>query len=352
MNLIRNLLLFFAAAVALASCTKDGDTIYINDDETNDSRPIVYFLSKKGSMGDLGYVDAVYRGVVKATNKGNMLLSQVELPTDTATMAFSLQYMLDYMKENAQNRKALVVIANDNLEGLLHQFNEQIAESPNVQFLLSESSDTTLSVHTVKILQYGAYYEAGKVVSQGMTDVDSVLICCANPNEGSIQDMSEGFTQAIIDGNESGTVRPVFQELFYFSDKDGGYTQADVAYKMSYYLTHTKLILPICGGTAQGFYRYNREHPDSYYTIGVDMDMQQYSSRVPFSVVKHIDQVVQDYVTRWAAGETLPHHQDYGLDSGYTELVYPSSFYFELYPIAMKYHQECIEKEKAYYEKK
>lgn len=349
MKLIRKLLPLLAAVV-LASCTKDGETIYINDDLSDDSRPIVYFLSKKGSMGDLGYVDAVYRGVVKAANKGNMLLSQVELPTDTATMAFSLQYMLDYMKENAKSRKALVVIANDNLEDLLHKFDDQIAASPNVQFLLSESSDTTLSVHTVKIRQYGAYYQAGKVVVQGMPDVNHALICKANPNESSIRDMATGFKQAIDDEKAADPSKAFQYNEVSLSDTNGGYDKAEFVYKMSYYLD-ANIVLPLCGGTAQGFLRYNREHSDSFYTIGVDMDMQQYSSRVPFSVVKHIDQVVQDCVTKWANGETLPKHLEYGLDSGYTELIYPSSFYFELAPVGMKYYQESIEKEKAYYEK-
>lgn len=350
MKLIRKLLPLLAAVV-LASCTKDGDTIYINDDLSEDSRPIVYFLSKKGSMGDLGYVDAVYRGVVKAANKGNMLLSQVELPTDTATMAFSLQYMLDYMKENAKSRKALVVIANDNLEYLLHKFDEQIAASPNVQFLLSESSDTTLSVHTVKIRQYGAYYQAGKVVSQGMPDVDYAFICRANPNEPSINDMATGFKQAIDDDKAADTSKEFLYNDVSLSYDNGGYNLAETAYKMSYFLDKVDVVLPLCGGTAQGFFRYNREHSDSFYTIGVDMDMQQYSSRVPFSVVKHIDQVVQDCVTKWANGETLPKHMEYGLESGYTELIYPSAYYFELAPVGMKFYQESIEKEKAYYEK-
>ncbi len=351
MKLIRTLLLL-VAGVALASCTKDGDTIYIDDDASTDSRPIVYFLSKKGSMGDLSYVDAVYRGVVRAAKQGNMLLSQVQLPTDTATMAFSLQYMLDYMKENAKERKALVVIANDNLEALLHQFDEQIAASPNVQFLLSESSDTTLSVHTVKIRQYGAYYQAGRLVSLAMPDVKCALICSANPNEVSIHDMSTGFKQAINDTKAANpTLTLQYKELF-MTTTNGGYDMADVAYKMGYFLGDTTVVLPLCGGTAQGFYRYNRENPNSFYTIGVDMDMQQYSSRVPFSVVKHIDQVVQDCVTKWANGETLPKHLEYGLESGYTELIYPNRYYFDLAPVGREYYQESIEKEKAYYEQK
>lgn len=61
-KIISFLVLIFVAL--LTSCTKDGDTIYIDDDEArlNDRRHIVYFIYAQGDMGDLGYIDELYRG--------------------------------------------------------------------------------------------------------------------------------------------------------------------------------------------------------------------------------------------------------------------------------------------------
>ncbi len=44
----------------LLSCTKEGDTVYVVDEIEKDSRPIVWFVSKQGSLGDNGYVDSIF----------------------------------------------------------------------------------------------------------------------------------------------------------------------------------------------------------------------------------------------------------------------------------------------------
>lgn len=331
--------------LSCVSCKKEGDVIYIEIDETEEARDMIFFVSKKGYLGDIGYVDEIYRGVVKGANSCNLMVSLVELPTDSTKTASTLEYMLDYMQNDKKDRKALVVIANDNLEPLLHKYEFLLTKAPNVDFLLCESSDTTLPIYSLRIPQYGAYYQAGMLASEGLADADSILIVNANPNESNIGDMSKGFSQAIKDyGAET------YIENTYLSETSGGYDLASYIYQQSYEIDKTfDLVIPLCGGTAQGFYRYNRENKESFYTIGVDSDMQLYSPRVPFSVVKHLDSILESWIYDWWKGDqTIPEHQELGLESGSTGIIVADSYKERLGGIAEKYYDIAVKKEREY----
>ncbi len=328
----------------LLSCTKEGDTVYVVDEIEKDSRPIVWFVSKQGSLGDIGYVDALYRGVVKGADECGMMLSLVELPTDETKIEFALDCMLEYMRDEGKSRKALVVIANDNLEPLLHRFDDVLSAADEVDFLLTETSDVTLPVYSIRIPSYGVYYQAGMLVGKGLPEVDSALVVNANPSEPNLGDMSKGFARGLRDGNPE-----IFVEDTYLSQTSGGYDLADYAYQMSYGLAGKyDLVLPLCGGTCQGFYRYNRENPDLFYTLGVDSDMQRYSPSVPFSIVKHVDKAVENWITAWFEGKELPRHQTLGLSTGYIEIVVAESFKDRLGGIVGGLYQDAVEKEKEY----
>ena len=339
-NIVLCLLLFINF-----SCAKDGCIIHVVDPIKKDTRPIVYFVSKKGSLGDIGYVDALYRGVVSSTNENGMMLSLVELPTDEESIETALTYMIEYMQDEGKNRRALVVIANDNLEALLRKYKDKIIQADNVDFLLTESIDTTLPIHTMRIPQYGVYYQAGKIAGQCLENINDALVVYANSNELSLLDMGLGFRDGI---DNSGKDIDLIET--YITDAYGGYDEADYAYKFSYEIDGSyELVLPLCGGTCQGFFRYNRENPGKFYTLGVDSDMQHYSPDVPFSIVKHIDEAVEMWITRWGKGETMPEHLSLGLSSGYTEIVVSDSYADKgLADIATECYQDALKKEEEY----
>ncbi len=181
-------------------------------------------------------------------------------------------------------------------------------------------------------------------MAEGLGDVDKILIATANPDIPGLDAMTGGFSDARADsGSDSGL------SVFSFSQTTGGYDEASAAYKMSYSLDEEyDLVLPLCGGTAQGFFRYNRENPESFYTIGIDCDMQLYSPRVPFSVVKHIGDAVQDWIYAWWQGEKMPSHQVLDLSSGYSELVVSDSFESRLAALSDRYYDKALEEERKY----
>ncbi len=339
-NIVLCLLLFINF-----SCSKDGCIIRVVDPIEEDARPIVYFVSKQGSLGDIGYMDALYRGVVSSTNDNGMMLSLVELPTDETSIENALSYMIDYMQDEGKNRRALVVIANDNLESLLRKYKDKITQADNVDFLLTETGDTTLSIHTMRIPQYGVYYQAGCVAGKCLTDVSRALAVYANTNELSLLDMALGFRKGLEDSG-----RDVNLVETFITDSYGGYDEADYAYKFSYQIDGDyELVLPLCGGTCQGFFRYNRENPGKFYTLGVDSDMQHYSPDVPFSIVKHIGEAVEMWITRWGKGEVMPKHLSLGLSSGYTEIVVSDSYADKsISDVADECYQTALKMEEEY----
>ncbi len=152
---------FFVRAVAalslllsLLSCKKEGNIIYIDPDEDDEMQNLVYFVTRKGALGDVGYMDDMYRGAVRGAQDCGLLFSLVELPSDTLKAVSTIEYMLDYMQNEEPDRKALVILANDSLEPLLHRYEALLTRASNVDFLLAESDDTTLPAYTLKILQY------------------------------------------------------------------------------------------------------------------------------------------------------------------------------------------------------
>ena len=330
----------------LLSCTKEGKVVYvISDEEDSYVGNLVYFVTRQGTLGDVGYMDDMYRGVVRGTQGCGMMLSLVEIPSDTAKVVSTIEYMLDYMSSEETARRALVILANDGLEPLLHEYEHLLTRASNVDFLLVETTDLTLPIYTLRIPQYGIYYQAGRLVADALPDVTDVLCVSANPSAPELGDMYGGFAAGLSDGNPQIGIDNV-----YLSDGSGGYDQALDAYKMSYGLEKQYgLVLPLCGGSAQGFFRYNRENSHSFYTVGVDCDMQQYSSKVPFSVVKHIGDALEDWIFRWwDEKEQIPSHEDLGLESGYPEIVISDAFADSLEGIADKYYDQALEEERKY----
>ncbi len=335
-------------SLACFACTKSGDTIYVTDEPQKDTRPIVFFIYREGSLGDLSYEDDLWRGVAKATDNGKMLVSLAELPKDSAMIDIVLDIFFSLLQYVEPDRKTLVIISNDNFEPLIHNYKEKVDETDKMTILLTETKDTTLSCHTMRLSSYGAYYQAGRVVAQSLSDVDSICIASANPGNENVTDMRNAFCQGIADGTEI-TGKSIGVDNCYMSMTLGGYDEADSAYQMSYDIdSKYQLVLPICGGTAHGFLRYNREHPESFYTLGVDVDMQQFASRVPFSIVKHIDDAVADWITRWANGDSIEKHVDLGLSSNYIELKVADNYKPVIGTAVEDLYQTAIEKEEEY----
>lgn len=336
------------ALLLFSSCTKEGNLIVIEDEQPADTRPIVYFLAKEGAMGDQGFIDNFYKGVIKATESNNLMCSSLELPLDTLELDLVMRNVFQNMADYDSSHRLLLVIANDNMEWMFHRYADDIKNLTNLDVLLAESNDTTLPVHTLSFNGYGACYQAAQVVAAGMDDVSRTLVFSANPTAKSLEEMRNGFQQGIDDYLAADSSRVLGVDYSYLSDTDGGYNNADSLYKLCYYVDRYDLVLPLCGGSISGLFRYNREHPESFYTIGVDVNQQQYSTNVPFSICKYVDMAVADWITQWSSGETPAMHLRYGLDSGYLNLEVADEYHEQLQLVIDESFINAVEKEQEY----
>ena len=109
------------------------------------------------------------------------------------------------------------------------------------------------------------------------------------------------------------------------------------------------MVLPIAGGSCQGILRYTREYPTAFFTAGMDVDQQQTSYAVAFSILKHIDRAVFDFISTWRSGQPINRHYSYGLASGYMEVkVADDSRYDGLRAAVEAIRQQALTKEDDY----
>ena len=119
----------------------------------------------------------------------------------------------------------------------------------------------------------------------------------------------------------------------YLSDEPvGGFTMADTTAMRIYqeekhYFSEEKdnnvTFVPICGGAMHAIFRALHTNSllydyDCY--VGIDGDMCYDNESCLFSVVKHIDKVMVDYIGLWLK-ESMPKHQTLGLADGATGTI-------------------------------
>jgi hypothetical protein len=189
-------------------------------------------------------------------------------------------------------------------------------------------------------------YKAGYVAA-GMNGVDNVRIYVANDRYCYIKEGTDGFIQGFTQ-NKNGNIDVVDMSLINDDDTEG-FQKSMLAY-VDYApecMESSDMVLTFCGETIMGFLRFNRENPGSFYTVGIDAQMSDHSSDVPFSYVAHFDKVLSTSISEWNDNR-LQHYRRFGLKDGWVELVISESFRSELGPLSEQIHSHAIEMEECY----
>ncbi len=333
-----------AAALLLAGCTKDGDTVYVDDSLIDDNRDAVVFVYGDDQLGDLTYYDEIYRGVAASAKGHNLYLSLEYLSdSDSLSLADQLDTFLWEQNLSFDDSRTLIVWCNGSYETLFRERREALTQNPNVTHLLVESRDTSLPVNTLYFTLYGTCYQAGLLVANQMPEVESVALLSANPVDAPLAEMRAGFQRGLYDAN-----RQIQADELYMAPT-GGYNMADSAYRMAYQLDQRyQMVVPLGGYTAQGLLRYNREYAGSFYTVGIDADMRHYSSRVPFSMTKHLASALEQWIGRWTDGQAQEQHIIYGLESGFCGITVSTDYQSRLSEAVEQSTQAAIREEKEY----
>ena len=374
---------FFRFTFFLAFFTIFSFSLFSCKNESDDENPSVESVASKGGLiafyppnglGDNSYVDSFCSGVQKAALKNNLLVYDICPKNWDEAKGLVDEYIPRCYELTKTYKLPVFFLFGD--EGYLEFFSPYLSEKPDtISYMLFESKETEFSaVNTAYMPLYGASYLAGlasKTLLAGRENA-RILAILANESTQSVKDALKGF----VAGSESDWNEKVydynftewsdsdstgFKELNFVAlslsndhDKDG-FDSADLSYALALFaqkLNPFDLYFPVCGGSVHGLLRYNREKgEESFYTVGMDSDLSVYTKQVPFSVVKHIDRAVQKCIEQWLSGK-LPHHQEFDLANGYTELIISKSYKDKLSAVVQEALARAIEKEREYEENK
>lgn len=188
---------------------------------------------------------------------------------------------------------------------------------------------------------YGAAYYIGKLVCRF---APSAVVLMANQYDPIIKEAELGFKSGFVSEEKKD-----YGHFHLSSKPNQGYNMPDSAYYLSYSLFQEySFVWPLAGGSNMGLYKYTREYPKSIYTACVDTDMSAYSNRIVCSLVKRLDKLLEDYITKWHNGERLEGFTKFGFDSDYVNVDISASFKESLTELTEGLKEEAITKEKNY----
>lgn len=320
----------------LTSCQKDEEEIPGN--VLSKSQFYVTAIHSPNGLGDRGYNDNLYKGIRESQlTHGFHLQSYSPLNMNEAE-----QLMINWMKDSIVTGTRMLVLGSSDFEPLLRKHADQLPSPEHGEIVLLESRATDMPAYTLYLPIYGACYQAG-CIAMLFPYAHTSAVVCANRTEGPIADGLRGFKEGFTDSNG------LQLDTYYLADDDIGYTMADSLYRLCHTLEQNYgFVFPICGGSNQGLIRFTREHPYTFYTAGMDVDQSDYSPKITFSVVKHIDRAISRFLQAWVNRETIPLHQRWGLSSDMVEVV-ASPAYKEFLGNSLEItNKTAIHKEEAY----
>lgn len=292
---------------ALWACTDTHDIPH------KEAEKEILVLFAPNALGDNGYNDQIYRGVVQYINEEKF--SDIDIDYYNPT---SIEEGKDIIKEwnnpNSEYKKRLLVLPGLEYKEVIDElFGENAIDTTSRQILLFESSPIGLpGVSTFKMSMYGASYIAGAIAGKMMF---VPLIALANGLDSNLIVASDGFKDGYADFCSEDSPYP---DVTYLSEADGGYAMADAAYMQMYdWAKLYNFVFPVMGGSNMGVFRYIRQYPQGLYTVGMDVDQSSLCNQIIGSIIKDMDVIVKDYLDKWSSDEVLPKHADYGLGSGY-----------------------------------
>lgn len=323
-----------AATFGLASCADAGPA-----SPENEVTPQVIFLFSPGGLGDMSYNDCILEGVQKFKKAYPEVDVFMYSPPD---MESAERIFSDWIKRPGSDIPVVFTLASSDYESLLDRFLPEYSLTDNKRILLFESlkryDDERIT--TFQISMYGASYLAG-ITARECADGMRSLVLLGSSTDVPIESARDGFVAGL--GNRDYDVQ-------YLSDDWTGYVMANVTYqRMSEWSAEYGFIFPVAGGSNAGIYRYTREFDDTPLLAGMDIDQSALSTRITGSVIKHLDRIVEEYLTDWLLTGNLPPSQIYGLKSGYVDWLLAPRYESEFRSQVEANRQVAATKEKDYY---
>ena len=326
-------------SIFLYSCSNHKEDLNIFKYDTE----VVAVFTPRG-IGDQTNAGLLYSGTIAATDALGISFRPI-IPKTYEEGANTITQLASC---NEKGRKRLIISTDPEYSSHLRDLADKgrIVDSDSTKLLVFDGGLAHPDIYTAHVPFYGMMYKAGYVASK-MNDVENVRIYIANEKYSYIREGKDGF----IDGfspNKANSIDIVDLSSINNDDTEGFQksTSAYIHYAPECIGVYD-MILPICGETAMGFLRYNRESPGSFYTVGVGTNMSAYSPDVPFSCVEHLDRIVSACIVDWTNNQ-LEHYRRFGLEGKWVELIISENHRKTLQSAADEIHAQAVELEEDY----
>ena len=318
----------------LVGCTKDPIILPNPNEEQASSAPLVIVIYGPNSLGDRSYCDMIYTGVERAAQRHGLRTLQFSPESYEEGFAY-LETIFSEMERAADTVRRLLITPG--YDTFIRANSHRLESNPRADLLYLETSTPLENKgSTLYINYYGAMYMGGCMVhytAYHYTDDEVVSLVLANPHTESVREAGEGFVAGF---NDTQGLEPLALHIRYLSQEPaGGFTLSDTAAiriireesTCPGEVTESITLVPVCGGAMHSLIRAIRGtllFAMNQY-IGIDGDMNADNLLCPFSIVKHVDRVMEDYVGMWLEG-TMPKHQTLGLADGATGVIIGNFF--------------------------
>lgn len=309
---ILNLLVLLISVHAFFACTEIDD----NKNQVITTNKEILVLFEPNALGDFGYNDQIYRGLVESMNSDSLAGVKVSY-YNPISMAEAKKMISVWKDDTVHTKNKLLVLASSTYRQAMDSiFSKTQLDTASRRILLFESKKVDMKgVHTFQMSLYGTSYISGAVVGKLAF---KPLVAIANSTDTITEHAVKGFSDGFVDyGGKAADIAKV-----YLTKSNAGYNMADSVYNLMHDWTKANnFIFPIMGGSAKGVYRFIREKPTGLYTVGVDVDQSDLCSHILGSMVKKMNTVLRSFLLNWVAGKPLPTSITYDLKSGYTDWV-------------------------------
>ena len=297
-------------------------------------------LSPKG-LGDQGYNDKILRGLQRAAAQYGFTLA-IHIPEEKEQ---GIRIYEDWVADTLSSGcdRSLFVFAGSEYEYLLDEL--ALPEDSRKDVLMFETDRQREGIYTFSVGCYAASYLAGATsVLDNYGMEQKALVIAANPHDPQVKRAVDGYRDGYLAAGGDGC------DVHYLSDAaDGGYHMQDEAYQYCMeqkgnYMYH----FSAAGASNKGLYRFSRENMQ--LAVGMDDDMRFLSFMILFSVVKHMDWVVEDVLRDLLLNKDIPYHQKFTYSSGYEEMVFSEGVTEDLFLDISDIRNRIVEIEQRYEE--
>lgn len=286
-------------------------------EESHNSPPRakITIITALNGAGDNGYNDEILSGVMEAVESDDIVLSLIT----PSTMEEAQNVVNDWLKNDSLENRSLLVLASNEYEVL--DFTMNTDKNKRILLFESEENDLGQNLSTFMIRRYGISYLAGCMACEA----EAAHVIAAMSSETYVGDAVKGFCDGYRQGGRIANV-------IYLAEDESGYSMPDMGYKVMKNIDYNSFVYPLAGGSNNGMYKSTREEEFCIQLIaGMDVDCSLYSTRIPFSVIFNIKDLVASLLKKWINGEELQQHYSFDLsDEEVVDIVMNPHFYQEI----------------------